>query len=70
VNVEDALGLNSSIFVFRADALYRFTSNRRHRLDLNYIDLRRSSTKTLGSDIQIGDQIFTAGTTVDTVYVV
>jgi hypothetical protein len=36
VNLEDALGLNSSIFVLRVDAAYRFTKNLRHRLDLNY----------------------------------
>ena len=68
VNVEDALGLNSSMFVFRADAIYRFTDNRRHRLDLSYIDLRRSSTKTLQSDIQIKDQTFPIGTTVDSLF--
>jgi hypothetical protein len=68
VNVEDALGLDSSVFVFRADALYRFTSNRRHRLDLNFYDLRRSSTKTLQADIQIKDQTFPVGTTVDSLF--
>ena len=68
VNVEDALGLDSSIFVFRADALYRFSSNRRHRLDLNYYDLRRSSTKTLQADIQIKDQTFPVGTTLDSLF--
>jgi hypothetical protein len=68
VNVEDALGLDSSVFVFRADALWRFTSNRRHRFDLNYYDLRRSSSKTLQADIQIKDQTFPVGTTVDSLF--
>ena len=68
VNVEDALGLSSSVFVFRADASYRFTSNLRHRLDLNFYDLRRGSTKTLQSDIQIKDQTYPVGTTVDSLF--
>jgi hypothetical protein len=68
VNVEDALGLDTSLFVFRADALWRFTSNRRHRFDLSYYDMRRASTKTLEADIQIKDQIFTVGTTVDALF--
>ena len=68
VNGEDALGLDSSLTVFRADAVYRFTDNRRHRFDLTYIDLRRSATRTLQSDIQIKDQTFSAGTTVDSLF--
>jgi hypothetical protein len=68
VSPEDALGLDSSLTVFRADALYRFTSNRRHRFDLGYIDLRRSATKTIQADIQIKDRIFPVGTTVDSLF--
>ena len=68
VNVEDALGLSSSVFVFRADAYYRFTSNLRHRFDLSFVDLRRSSTKTLQSDVTIKDQTFPVGTTVDSLF--
>ncbi len=68
ISPEDALGLDSSLFVFRADALWRFTSNRRHRFELSYYDLRRASTKNLEADIQIGDRIFTAGTTVDALF--
>jgi hypothetical protein len=68
VSPEDALGLDSSLFVFRADALWRFTSNRRHRFELSYYDLRRASTKTLEADIQIDDKIFSTGTTVDSLF--
>jgi hypothetical protein len=68
VNMEDALGLDSSLFVFRVDGMYRFTDNRRHRFDLTYFDLRRTATKTLQKDIQMGDQTFTAGTTLDSLF--
>jgi hypothetical protein len=68
VNGEDALGLDSSLTVFRADAMYRFTDNRRHRFDLTYVNLRRSATKTLQEDIQFKDQTFPVGTTVDSLF--
>jgi hypothetical protein len=68
ISPEDFLGLDSSVFVFRADALWRFTSNRRHRFELSYYDLRRASTKTLDAGIQINDNSFTAGTTIDTLF--
>jgi hypothetical protein len=68
VNGEDALGLDSSFTVFRADAVYRFTDNRRHRFDLSYVDLGRSATRTLQTEIQIKDQVFPVGTTIDTLF--
>ena len=68
VNGEDALGLDSSLTVFRADAMYRFTDNRRHRFDLSYVDLRRGASRTLQADIQIKDRVFSAGTTVDSLF--
>jgi hypothetical protein len=68
VNPEDVLGLDSSLFVFRADAIWRFTDNRRHRFDLSYYDLRRSATKTIEADIQIKDRVFSAGATIDTLF--
>ena len=68
VDVEDALGLDTSLTVFRGDALFRLGSSRRHRFDLNYYDLRRSSTKDLTTEVEIGDQIFPIGTTVDSFF--
>ena len=65
IDVEDALGLESSTLVFRSDALYRFGKSRRHRIDFTYFDLSRDSTKTLQADIDFGEKQFTAGTTVD-----
>ena len=65
IDVEDALGLESSTFVFRSDALYRFGRSRRHRIDFTYFDLSRDSTKTLEADIDFGEKQFTAGATVD-----
>ncbi len=64
VDVEDTLGLDSSISAFRADAIWRFTDNRRHRLDLSWFDLSRDATKVLERDVEIGNSVFPIGATV------
>ncbi len=61
VDVEDALGLDSSTTVWRADFRYRFGSSRRHRFGLAYSDFRRDSIKVLEKDIPIGDTTITVG---------
>ena len=65
VDVEEALGLDSSMSVLKAGVRYRFGSTRRHVLGLQYYDFRRSSTKTLETDITWQDKTYTAGTTVE-----
>jgi hypothetical protein len=65
INMEDALGLDSTIAVFRSDLLWRFTGNRRHRIDFSYFDLSRDSTRTLQRDIEFNDKIYSAGFTVE-----
>ncbi len=65
VNVEDALGLDSSTAVFRGDFRYRFGSTRRHNLLFDYMGFRRDGSKVLGSDIDIGDETISVGTTIE-----
>jgi hypothetical protein len=65
VDVEDALGLDSSMSVLKAGISYRFGSSRRHMLGLQYYDFRRNSTKTLETEIKWEDKTYTAGTTVE-----
>jgi hypothetical protein len=65
VNVEDALGLDSRLTVFRADFGWRFGSTRKHMLELAWSDFRRSATKTLGKTIEIGDEVYPIGTVVE-----
>jgi hypothetical protein len=65
VNVEDALGLETRMTVFRADFGWRFGSTRKHMLDLAWSDFRRSATKTLGKTIEIGDEVYPVGTVVE-----
>jgi len=65
VDLEEALGLDSSTTAFRIDTFWRFTDNKRHRFDLSWFDIKRDSTKVLEKKIEIGDHEFTAGTTLE-----
>ena len=70
IDVEDLLGLDSTNSVFRTDALWRFSKNRRHRLDFTWFAFRRDGSRRIFDDITIeddnGDRILIpAGTTVD-----
>lgn len=68
LNLEDALGLNSSSFVFRGETSYNFGSKRRSHVRLGYFGLIRNSSKVLESDIEIGDEVYPVGTEVSTTY--
>jgi len=65
VDVEEALGLDSSLTVFRADALYRFGQTRRHRADFSYIAFHRSGSKITQQDIEINNVFIPAGSGID-----
>ncbi len=65
INVEEALDLDAKAKVFRADVLYRFGKSRRHRVDFGYFHILRSSTKSLETELEIGDHTFPIGTVVD-----
>lgn len=65
VNLEDALGLTTSTFVFRSEIEYNFGKNRRHSIKLDYFSLLRNAQKVLESDIPIGEITFPIGTEVN-----
>jgi hypothetical protein len=65
VDLEEALGLDTSITAFRVDTFWRFTDNKRHRFDFSWFDLNRDATKVLQRVIEIGDQVFPVGATID-----
>ena len=65
VDLEDALGLQSSQSVFRIDGAYRFGADNRHRVDFTWFDLSRDATRTLQKEVDIGGIIFPIGTVVD-----
>lgn len=68
IDVESLLGLNVQNTVFRAGAAYRIGSQRRHRLDLDYLYFNRSGDKTIGQDIEVDNTVISAGTRVQTKY--
>jgi len=68
VDVEKALGMESSMSVFRAEASYRFGSTRRHIFNLKYYDFRRSASKTLDAQIEWEGTTYPIGTTVESYY--
>lgn len=55
LDLEEALDLESGTETVRLGGHWRFTENRRHRLDVAYIDVGRSSTTTIGRDIELGN---------------
>lgn len=66
IDVEDLLGIESSTTVFRVDGNWRFTDNRRHRLDFGWFSWHRSGNTQLLDDINIGGLEIPAGTTLST----
>jgi len=56
VDVEDLLGLDTTSSAFRVDASWRFTDNRRHRLDFQWFSFRRDGSRTIGEDIIYKDK--------------
>jgi len=66
VDVEKALGLDDSLRVFRADALYRFGKTRRHRLDFSWAAYHRSGATTIQQEIPIEPNPIPPGTGIET----
>jgi hypothetical protein len=56
VDVEDLLGLDTTNSAFRAEASWRFTDNRRHRLDFQWFSFRRDGSNKIGQDIHYKDK--------------
>jgi len=68
IDVEDFLGVSSTVTSARLDALYRLGEKRRHRLGLSYFAFRRDGTFVAQEDFEEGDINIKAGDTVNTVY--
>ncbi len=68
IDVEEALGLDVTTTVFRANGLWRFSDNRRHRAELSWFALRRKGSTQLGQDITIDGVTYPTGTAVNTAF--
>jgi hypothetical protein len=73
LDAEDLLDLDSSSTVFKVGGLWRFSDNKKHRLDLSWFAIHRNGSVTVGSTFDIedrnGDTItIDAGEKVDTTF--
>ncbi len=62
LNLEEALGLESSIWVLRGEAEYNFGKRRRSLARFGYFGYFRVARKVLESELEIGDEIYPIGT--------
>jgi hypothetical protein len=68
LNVEEALGLETTSLVFRSEMEYNFGKRKRSTARLGYFSLLRKSTKVLETEIELGDQTFPVGTEMNSKY--
>ena len=61
INLEDALGLNTSTAVIRGELEYHFGSKRRSYVRMGYFGLFRNASKTLENQLEIGGSVFPVG---------
>ena len=64
VDLENDLGLKEDETVFWAGGTWRFAS--RHRVGVSYFQFKRDASKTLLKDIEIDDEVYPAGASVET----
>ena len=67
-NAEDLFGLDTSLTVFRAEAMYRPGKSLRHQLDFTYASYHRDGNTTLEQDVTIGDETFPVGARIESVF--
>lgn len=69
IDVEDALGLESTTTVLRTDAFWRYADNLKHRLEFTWFALRRDGQNTIGRNIPVGGgSVIPIGTTVESTF--
>lgn len=56
IDAEKLLGMESTNAVLRLDGHWRFSQNRRHRLDLSWFTIRRQANRTVLEDFEIEDE--------------
>jgi outer membrane protein len=63
IDLEDVLNAPDDETAFEADAVWRIGQH--HRLELGYFELVRNGRATLEDSLEFGDQVFQAGTVID-----
>lgn len=62
IDLEKALGLSTVNTVFRGEVEYNFGSKRRSHIRMGYFGFNRNASKTLESELEIGNSVYPAGT--------
>ena len=65
IDIEDALGLESTQIAFRGNAIYQFGKKRNHSASFGYFGIIRKSNKILTEELELGDEIFPIGTEIN-----
>ncbi len=65
VDLEEALGLNTSGWVLRGDAMYTFGKRKRSAVRVGFFDINRSASLVLDETLEIGETEFPIGTTIN-----
>jgi hypothetical protein len=63
VDLEETLGLSDEETIVQVDAIFRFGNF--HRIEIGYFDIGRAGIATLQEPLMVGDELFVAGTTVE-----
>ncbi len=63
IDLEEMLGLSDNESILQMDAFFRIGEF--HRIEIGYFDVARSGVATLQDSIMFGDELFVAGTTVN-----
>ncbi len=64
IDVEDALGLESTQLAFRGNAIYKFGKKNNHSATFGYFGIFRNSKKVLDKELELGGAIFPIGTAI------
>ncbi len=68
INLENALGLKTSLLALRSELEYNFGKRGHSTVRFEYFGLYRNASKVLDSELEIGDNIFPVGTEVTSKY--
>ena len=68
INAEKFFDLDSSLWVFRAEAMYRPGASLRHQLDFSYAAYHRDGRATATEELNIDGTVIPVGATVKTVF--
>lgn len=68
INAEELFGLDTSLTVFRAEAMYRPGKSLRHQLDVTYASYHRDGGATLSEEIEINGDTYPVGAHVESVF--